>query len=333
MMLPVARDATSYYRGAGPLGALSRKFSLLSFTQLSSWDWASMMSTKAIFMQRPFTHEHRSVFEMAKDNNKKVWLDYDDFLFDIPTDNPTYFSYMNAKVNSDVKYMIANADVVTVSTEELKTQYGQLNTNVRVVPNAISPDLFKHRKKVERKKTVLWRGSRTHHKDAFIYSPMILDICNTQYAIDWDWHFIGDNLWFLTDRMPHTRTFVTKPMDTIDYHRHIVNLGPMAMMVPLHDCVFNRAKSNIAWIEGAFAGAVTLGPDWPEWHRPGMLTYNGREQFKERLRDIVKGQVDCAHLSGMSWEYIMDNLTLDHTNQMRVKIICELLECQEKDLG
>lgn len=334
ILLPMARDATSYYRGAGPLSRLSRNLPYLSFHQLASWDWSTLGVSKMIFMQRPFTGDHRTVFDMAKDNNKKVWLDYDDLLFDVPTDNPTYFKYMSVKCMNDVKHMISNADIVTVSTEALKEEYGKLNKDVRVIPNAFHPDLLIHRKAPpKREKIFLWRGSRTHHKDVFLHSPMILDVSRRDENQDWNWHFIGDSLWFLTDRMPHTRTFVMEPMDVIDYHKHIVRLAPTAMMVPLHNCQFNQCKSNIAWIEGSFAGAITLAPDWPEWRRPGMITYKSKEQFTEMLVAITKGEFNQEHLLKLSWDYIMSSLNLDETNKLRVKVICDLLECEPRNLG
>ncbi len=333
ILLPMSKDATSFYRGAGPLGRLSRSLTNVNFHAPSEWDWASLSGADMIFLQRPFTDSHRRVFEMAKDNDKKIWLDYDDLLFDVPSDNPTYFKYMNPKVSGDVKFMISNADVVTVSTKALAKIYGKLNKDVRVIPNALNPDLLIHRKPGERKRGILWRGSRTHQKDAFMLSPMILKVSNMEANASWMWHFIGDNLWFLTDRMPHHRTFVMEPMDVIDYHKHIDKLAPTAMMVPLHECDFNKSKSNIAWIEGTFAGAATLAPDWAEWQKPGVITYASREDFEVKLQGILNGEFDTKALVDMSWKYIMESLTLVQTNKLRLQVICDLLGCTPERLG
>lgn len=332
-MIPKLGDATSWYRAMGPLGEIARRKDRLAISVMDTWNWPSITGTRGVFMQRPFTDDQRVAFDMIKNFGRKIWIDYDDYLFDIPTDNPTFFNYMNQKTADNIKYMIKNADVVTVSTEELKTQYSQLNPNVIVIPNALDPVLMKFKRDKKAQRVISWRGSRTHQKDVFLYSPMIVEVANSQYASDWQWHFIGDNPWFLTDRMPHKRTYITKPMDIVDYHEHLTMLGPMAMVVPLHECTFNKAKSNIAWLEASLAGGICLGPDWAEWKRPGMLTYASREDFKEQLKSIVQDGVDTEKLKALSWEYIMENLRLDKVNAVRLEVICQILGCEIGDLG
>lgn len=332
-IIPVSSDATSFYRAKGPLNHLEKKHSLYTSQELGQVDWSTVGRHKAVFMQRPSAGTHRAAFDLAKQSRCKLWLDYDDFLFDVPTDNPTYFNYMSQGVQDNVKYMVSNADIITVSTQELKDQYGKLNKNIIVVPNALDDGQMKMKVLGKQSKVISWRGSRTHHKDVFLYSPMISEVSNSEFAADFQWHFFGDNLWFLTDRMPHLKTFVHKPMDPTDYLNLLIRIRPTAMIVPLHDSVFNYAKSNIAWIEATLAGAACLGPDWAEWKRPGMITYKSREHFKDLLEALVKGEIDTEANAALSWEHIQMDLTLDKVNQLRSEVLCQLFDCEMKDLG
>lgn len=331
-LVPRFTDATSWYRAAGPLGAIARMCPRLHIEFRENWSWSTLAGTRAVFLQRPYTDNHRHIAAMAKEAGCKIWVDYDDLLFDIPTDNPTYFQYMNQKTMSTVKWIIEQADVVTVSSLELKRQLDQFNKDVRVVPNALDDRLLHFRRDLPRAKLISWRGSPTHHKDVFLYTPAILEVANSQYASEWKWNFIGDTLWFLTDRMPHTRTYITKGMEIVEYHEHLCGQAPTAMLVPLHDSIFNKCKSNIAWIEASLAGAVCIGPDWQEWQRPGMITYSSRDHLRDVLRQLVKGDMDTARLAKLSWEYIESELMLTKVNQARMQVICEILGCDEEYL-
>lgn len=341
-MIPVAHDATSYFRGLGPLGTLAFDYPNININMLQTWNWATLKASHGVFMQRPFTSEHRSVFEICKSSNKKVWVDYDDFLFDIPTDNPTYFNYMNDQIQTNIKFILEHADFVTVSTKELARQYSSFGNqkrdvkrnDIRVIPNAIDLGLFGFRDKpLKRTKAFLWRGSRTHQRDVFLMADQILKVSTNEFSKDWTWHFIGDNLWLITDQMPHLRTYVMKPMDVIEYHGHIFELAPSAMMVPLHDSVFNRCKSNIALIEGAFSGAVTIAPEWEEWTVPGAITYKTKEQFEDALWAVITGKIDIEATARNSWDHVRETLSLDRINRARAEILCEMWGCDLTDLG
>lgn len=260
---------------------------------------------------------------MAKDVGVPVILDYDDFLFDLPTDNPAYFLYMAPEKQKAMQYLIENADHIMVSTPDLKQKLERLNKNITVVPNAIDMRCFPYRQEPpKRQKRVLWRGSRTHQRDVFQYCQTIFQ--THQKFPDWMWYFIGDNLWVLTDNLEHKRTIVMEPMEWPKYFREIWKMAPSMMLVPLHQHSFNYAKSNIAWIEGAFAGAVTIAPAWPEWDRPGVLTYESEIEFGVQMEKVMSGSVEVEQLAADAWNYVQDNLTLEKVNKLRIEVLRSL---------
>jgi hypothetical protein len=136
---------------------------------------------------------------------------------------------------------------------------------------------------------------------------------------------MGDNLWFLTDTMERENTVVSDGLDVLDYHQYIHDLKPSVMMVPLFGSMFNHCKSNIAWIEATFAGAVTVAPAWDEWNRPGILTYENDAQFVTAMEAVLSGKIDVTKTCEASWTYIMDNLRLEKVNEARAKIICDIM--------
>lgn len=321
--IPNMTDATSLYRAMGPIANMRIQYPDLTTHHLHKYNWATLAELDVLFMQRPYTIDEVGIMEMAKDDGIPVWIDYDDLLLNVPTDNPAYFLYSAAEKVKNMRFLIENADHVTVSTPELKTQIQKLNKNITVIPNAIDMRYFSYRKEPpKRMRRVAWRGSKTHHRDVFTYCQMIHAKHMEHKA--WEWHFIGDNLWFLTDNMVHERTMVVRPLEWPEYFRHMWQIAPAVMMVPLHEHPFNWCKSNIAWLEAAFAGAVTIAPDWGEWQRPGILNFKNETEFGEQLEKVLAGGLDVTAMAKDAWDYIQDNLTLEKVNRVRLEVLLSL---------
>lgn len=320
--IPHATDATSFYRSVPPLVDMKRKMDLnLVFAQM--FDWSVMDMCDAFFMQRPFTAEHKMVATIAKDSRLPLWVDYDDDLFSVPSDNPAYGIYSNKDIQANVANIIAIADVVTVSTQKLKDKIAPLNRNIIVVPNAFAGSRIEINTvdyNLPKKKLVMWRGSQTHVRDVMSVGQQLIEVSNA-HAEDCAWNFVGANHWFVTDRMPKDKVIVTQPMDPKKYFQYIQKTKPGIMIVPLHDSEFNRSKSNIAWIEGSYAGAASLCPDWDEWRRPGAITYTSAKDFGEKLDMMIKGEIDLVAQAKQSWQYIQDLLTLEKVNALRINAL------------
>jgi hypothetical protein len=334
--IPQINDATSFYRAAFPMGDLRKRCKNLNGIAISVWSEATLRCADGAFFQRPYTNEHRGAIQMAIEVGRKVWVDYDDFLLGIPTDNPTHQTYMSKQVQDNVKWILQNASVVTVSTTFLAQLYQPYCKNIRVVPNALDTELKSVRDRQTpkgRHKIIAWRGSNTHQRDLFRHAGAILSTSRDPANKEWAWHFIGYNPWFLTDSMPHTQTFITNGMSPIEYHHHISLLQASAFMVPLDESPFNRCKSNIAWMEAAFAGAASLVPNWDEWSKPGAITYKNEAEFKAGLYAIINGEVDVVAKAKESYDFILQELTLTKVNEARIDVLCELFECSRADLG
>lgn len=317
--LPNSLDTVSYYRGLGPLGTMAKGSDII-IHQVESFNWASLRQLSCLFMQRPYNNNHMDIFEEAKINNVPVWVDYDDLLTEMPMSNPAWFQYEKTNVKKNIEKIIEYADVVTVSTRFLGGKFIHLNKNIVVLPNACDLKMFPYREKDagERAKAFYWRGSNTHHKDVWSYADEI--VASAEEFSEWKYHFLADNLWFLTERMKDDQCYVMEAQKIESYYAHIWRIAPSACMVPLHECSFNRSKSNIAYIEAAFAGAVTIAPDWEEWRNPGTLVYNDKKSFYEAIRAVGKGQVDVKKMGQQAWEYVSESLSLEKINVKRRQV-------------
>lgn len=323
VLSPVPTDTTSLYRAIGPLSRLvaQRKVQMQFAPEVN---WATISPTDVVFMQRPFTNAHFQMARMVKLQGKPLVVDYDDFLFDVPSWNPTRARFGAENIQKNMAEIIAMADQVMVSTEDLKRLLSPLNDNIHVVPNAYHTHLFAHYQgkwSEPPKKIVLWRGSNTHEKDVFSVAESLVRVARAHP--DWMFTFLGTDFWQLRESLG--KQYVHVPaVDPLEYFQAIHDIRGRIMITPLVDCEFNRAKSNIAWLEGTHAGMACLGPDFPEWKRPGCLNYSNAEDFGEKLAHLI-GLSDTQHSERVeaSWEHIQNELSLDKVNEKRLRVLCE----------
>lgn len=319
---PLTYDTCSFYRAGGIAGDLAEKVGCeIETTSLEKrkFNWQDMMQYKLVMFQRPFSETSLQMAIYIKSLNIPVWVDLDDFMLDLPAGNPAY-ELLTLNKETIIK-IIALADMVTVTTEMLRQQLLPFNKNIRIIPNAINDRIFKMKvSDVERKKIIAWRGGDSHVPDLMRYAR-IIDKMMKNYP-DWDFKFMGYLPWFYNN---YGNLSYVQSTDPIFYFRNLLSLGIKALHVPLDDSVFNRSKSNIAWIEATYAGAVTIAPAWDEWKMPGVLNYKDDDEYFTVVSKVIAGDIDTRKMVERSWSYISDKLTLSKVNQLRVQVVKHLL--------
>jgi len=256
---PLPNDATSFYRAGGVLPYLRKlipDFHIMEFK--SEIGLMELANIDLVFLQRPFKPEIAKFAAFVKKCNIPLWIDYDDDLFHIPEYLEIYHNYHRPVIRQSMVNCCQLADVITVTTQALKDVLSQLNQNVKVVPNAINDYLFKFDPKPSQKR-ILWRGSDVHLKD--------LEICREDLQRIKK-EFPDYVLTFMGYRPPFLENVEHFPvMEIIDYFRILRDLAPEIVIVPLIDNEMNRSVSNINALEGVWAGATVIAPDWPEWEK------------------------------------------------------------------
>lgn len=334
--IPNAHDATNWYRGTGPLSHLRKCYPNrpLHFEFLKEWSYASVQMHDAAFFQRPSTPSELEAIRICRRLRVPVVVDYDDLLFDLPEDNPAYQMYMNPKTKETIVSIVREADLVWVSTKELKrclqiTDDSSLNKRVFVVPNALDDiHLVAGQRglpppRERRQPAVIWRGSPTHMQDVMEYAPEISDVA--QSSPKTSFVFVGYNPWFLTRGMGR-QAICSGALSVGEFMDFLYSTAARIGIVPLHDSRFNRCKSNIAWLEMSWAGGVVLAPDWEEWRHPGIVAYRNGADFKAGLKALVEMEPEkLAELNKMSWNHIVKNFTLSKVNDIRMATLMAVM--------
>lgn len=333
-LLPGPNDGTSWYRGAGPFNAMRNEIEFDVAPADTEYDWSVLGQYDVIFMQRPFDNKHVNTATTALQMGKKLWVDYDDLLFEIPKDNPAYSLYMTLGVHANMSFFLNNAHVLTYSTEFLRDEMSKrqwvipTDQIVEVIPNAFDNTLLKIHDFCEFNNLV-WRGSHTHQNDIFVHHQ---DIVNAVNQNNTQVHFVGWNPFFISTQIKKSTHHEWKGK-LMQYMTHLSrgnsgNAWGATYIVPLADNNFNRAKSNIAWIEATMAGACCIAPPWNEWEH--SLRYNITDDENHvSVYDAVHSALTNETRRRKAYEhardYITENLLLTDINKQRLAIFKKLI--------
>jgi hypothetical protein len=306
-------DATSYYRAAGIANDLERKIhgtiDVYDFEYLRL-KWSDLIVYDVVMIQRPQDQDALNLAEYIKTIGVPLWMDFDDDLLNIHWQHNMADVY-GAKVET-IKKIVGLADLLTVSTEGILSSFGALCPRTIVVPNSISESRL--RGTYEQTETILWRGGGSHLSDLYYYATELQKLLNEGHPIK----FMGENPFFLQKYSLLLRR------DTVQYLHYIKKLRPKLFIVPLIDHQFNRAKSNIAWLEATSAGAVCLATDLPEFNRPGIINFSNPRNFYNVFKKAVKDYyLEAYHAESLA--FIRENLTTEKVNELRVMAINEIV--------
>jgi hypothetical protein len=270
-------DATVMYRGLGVLYNL-RKHGV-NVIKCETADYITLKQFDVVFVQRPHSEAHFQLCKEVVSMGIPLWLDYDDFLFQVPVSNPAYKIYMNDTCHKRMAEMIEIASAVTVSTMALKALLEISDTPVVCVPNIYDSTYHGEISEAKRTEWITWRGSKTHDEDLLsVYEPLCDFLsASTSNKIE----FIGHIYWQLLDLFPKQVRCIGS-MPWFQYMRYLKARAPRLHIVPLKDNVFNKCKSNVALIEARVAGADVLAPDWYEW-RNADFKYKDANSFYSNL--------------------------------------------------
>ena len=320
-------SACEYYRGIGVLS----KIPGVNLRLEAEVGWTILSQVDIVFAERPFSQSDFEIIRMAKDFSVPVWVEVDDDFFTVPEYNPAASNFGKKDVQERHARCLALADVVTVTTQHLKEQLSKFNKNIHVIPNAFNDFHWKFEFAPGSKNLVGWRGSATHRNDVRRY---LNSIARVQEETSFGWVFVGNDMWFAEERLPPGLNRFLAEMPTTHYWKAIKDFGVQFWHVPLLDNSFNRSKSNIAWIEATYAGAVCLCPDLPEWDNPGAILYEAEKDPQTRPfpQSAEAYESALAAMLGMSdnerkealeasFEHIKQNLLLSKVNKQRVAIM------------
>ena len=293
VLCPDPHDSTSLYRGVGPWETLGRFFNndldvtIYTTEKIKPIDWAIMLSSDVVIMQRAFTPFHLNQIKGFKNMGKKIILDYDDDLFHVQHDNKVFRNYMNESVQKSLIEMANLSDAIIVSTKSIAETYKEkTGIECKLIKNGYIEEMFEHYwvKRPEKKPLITWRGTDSHYNDLLQVKNEINELSdeNPNYT----WQFVGWHPPYLMES--ENPKYKSLGFDIINFQKYIHECGGSIGIVPLIDNKFNRGKSNIAFMEMVSSGHVCLAQDLPEFSECGAITFKDPKDFKDKMTWIMR---------------------------------------------
>jgi hypothetical protein len=275
-----------------------------------------------IIMQRPHRDFQLEQLMLMKSWGKKVWIDYDDDLLNLPQHHSASETFNDYRTQQFLQSFAAISDVITVSSEAIKKTYDDLKvkdpSRIHVVRNGMDSKLYQPIMSPQHNfasDVMLWRGSPSHVQDVNILKEILPKLAKFK------WCFMGAATMAIRkmceDFSIRAKLFEFAPFGT--YMRNLRAIAPRAVFVPLVDDRFNEGKSNVAWLEATWAGAATFATQLPEFVRPGIKAI---EDYECLLSD---NDLTSKTMWDQSAKYILSRATTDAQNELRMKILSQLM--------
>lgn len=262
---------------------------------------------KTIRIQRQATENQKHFIEFLKkiknDNklNTNIVYEIDDIIFieDIPEYNKFRKAFDNPEVRKTSMEIMLLCDEMTVTNNFMKEYFMDKtgHNQVTVIPNFIpkfwmdrfydKSEISKNYESNKRKPRILYCGSGAHfdvdnrvkHRDDFHHVNDVI----RKTVNNFQWVFFGGYPHPLKDLIMNGKIEFHSWEGLMKYPYKIHQIKPQLMYAPLADNNFNKAKSDLKFIEGCCMGIPTICQD--------LVTYsNAHFKFKtgDELIDQIK---------------------------------------------
>lgn len=221
----------------------------------------------------------------------KFVLDVDDDMFHIPKTNSIWNS-IGIEGVSELKYMVKQSPYLVTSSPILLKDYQQLRQKpTYLLPNYIGHD-YKHKPFDNGDKVVIgFFGSVTHKHDLINtgFNEALARLMHKYKQLHCGTVGLEINNYLPKARYTHHpgkpgRAWLTEVWP---------NLNLDIAVAPLEDTRFNRARTNIKWLETAMIPAAFVGSDIPPYQgavksgQTGLLVKNDSQSWYEALEALV----------------------------------------------
>jgi glycosyltransferase involved in cell wall biosynthesis len=300
-----------------------------------------VMESDVIIIQRPQDDKWFNIFKTLQKLGRAMVIDTDDHPFMLSPLNPAYKYYgttevkyvwpdgkadmlwENGKVGFNVEDNISRmdylrdsfrrADMVSVTTEELKKKINGLNSNVKVLPNLIDFDIYPKVEFVKKEVRIGWQGGVSHYEDLFMIVPAIKKIMQKHSNVKFV--FFGDTKFY--------GLFKDIPQDRIEWHNWVqyaaypyklATLNLDIGLCPVIDNEFNRAKSEIKFLENSVFKVPSICSNIPPYtpvvDGQNSLLANDNEWF-DKIDGLIQDKEKRIKMGQRAYDYCFENCNAD----------------------
>lgn len=307
-------DASSYHRMYQPFRQLARRSRHLvqipppsdGGTQLPDVPDLLDAAVDAYVVQRPASPQMARLWEAVAGKVARVYEIDDDLLRAHPSQN---IQPLSESQRHHVGYLIATADLVTVTTPVLAEVVAQLNPRVVVLPNVIHERVLKVTRQRAPRVTVGWGGGSSHLMDVASVAGPLSDVLAAHP--DAGMHWIGN------DFSPLVGRECRYTMWHRDVFRYYQAIDWDIAIAPLADHVFNYSKSHLRALDAAALGVPVVAQDLPPYRDfvvDGVTGYLVRteDEWRARLTELINDEGARAEMGAKAREVAAAHTIQEH---------------------
>lgn len=310
----------------------------------------ALMDADIVVFHRPEKEDVLTVARKLKEVGKKIVFDNDDTYKDY--NGFKFNDFMTEEkakkgldvLNKNIDTFMAEADLITCSTEFLKREYEQINPNVVVLPNTVDPFYYPE---PLRNETDIVRigitGSVGITADVNVLKPILEKYQNDprvrlvllslppegnneiykklyveEYAfwnkINIEWH-----------------SFVTSDV----YYDYINKLKLDMIIIPRSDSYFNRCKSNLKFLESSMLEIPTIAQSFPTGDSPyeinpedakHLLLATDTESWIAQIETLINNKELRREMGKKAREYVTENYSIEKLGHLWKEAYTKLIE-------
>ena len=293
--------------------------------------------TKAVRIQRQATPQQlefvKFLRKLADANNFRLIYEIDDICFheDIPDYNKYKTAFTDPKIRQSAQEMMEICDEITVTCPFMRDYYASKtnNKNVTVIPNFMpkfwlggKSDInrtMESYEKNKRKPRILYAGSgahfdvenRTKFRDDFEHVNDAIRRTVDKYQ----WVFLGAHPLPIRDLIQNGKIEFHPWKRLYEYGQGLYDLNVNMIVAPLQDSTFNRAKSDLKYIEACALGLPIACQDLCTYENAPIKFRTGDEmidQIESTLRDRKRYKSLCKKASQYAdTRWLEDDMNID----------------------
>ena len=291
-------------------------------TTVMNVDERYYVQAKGVRIQRQATPQQlqfvKWLRQVADKNNFRLIYEIDDICFheDIPDYNKYKTAFTDPAIRQSAQEMMEICDEITVTCPFMQDYYKSKtnNKNVTVIPNFM-PKFWLGGKsninrtmesydKNKRKPRILYAGSgahfdvenRTKFRDDFEHVNEVI----RRTADKYQWVFIGAHPLPLRDLIQNGKVEFHPWKRLYEYGQGLYDLNVNLIVAPLQDNTFNRAKSDLKYIEACALGLPIICQDLCTYENAPIRFKTGDEmidQINNTLKDRSRYKSLCKKAS------------------------------------
>tara|TARA_E500000318_G_scaffold60746_1_gene56352 strand:+ start:207 stop:1433 length:1227 start_codon:yes stop_codon:yes gene_type:complete len=287
-------------------------------TTVMNVDERYYIQTKGIRIQRQATPQQlefvKWLRQIADKNNIRLIYEIDDICFheDIPDYNKYKTAFTDPNIRTSAQEMMAICDEITVTCPFMRDYYREKtgNKNVTVLPNFMPrfwlDRFFDNTRTMEsfdknkKKPRILYAGSGAHfdvenrvkYKDDFYHVNEVIRKTIDKYQ----WVFLGAHPLPIRDLVQSGKVEFHPWKKLYEYGKGLYDLNVNMIVAPLQDNTFNKAKSDLKYIEACALGLPIACQDLCTYENAPIKFKTGDEmiaQIETTLQDRKRYKALC----------------------------------------